>query len=523
VISVLDSGQMRAADEAAIRSGIPSLTLMENAAAGVSRAVRERFPHGGRIVVVCGPGNNGGDGLAAARMLRETLGVRVFTLRDPDAYRGDPAVNAARARQAGLALESLSAAGGIEELSRALAESEGAVDALFGTGLSRPLEGMALAAVEAINRSSRPVVAADVPSGLSSDTAEIIGESVRASVTVAFGAPKVCHALPPARHRCGRLVVHDIAIPQSLLAPPGHPLELATEDGVREILPARDPGAHKGDFGRVAIVAGSRGKAGASVLAARGALRGGAGLVTVLCPAPLEAIVVAALPEAMTQGMAERDGALDSSAGEDLVRRLEEFDAAVVGPGLGTAPPTVAAVETLLARTALPIVLDADGLNAFAGRPGAFAGRPGPVVATPHPGEAGRLLGRSAKDVQSDRLSAVRELARLAGCCVLLKGEASLTATPDGRIVVNSSGTPLLATAGAGDVLSGLIAALLAAGSSDREAAAAGAWLHGAAGERLAAELGDAGLLAHEIADAVPRVRRGLREAGNGKRETGIL
>jgi len=515
VIPILDSSQMRAADEAAIRAGIPSLTLMEKAAAGISRAVRERFPHGGRVVVVCGPGNNGGDGLAAARMLRETLGVRVFTLRDPDEYRGDPAVNAARARQAGLTLENLSAQGGIEALSRALAESEGTVDALFGTGLTRPLEGKALAAVDAINRASRPVVAADVPSGLSSDTPEIIGESVCASVTVAFAAPKACHALPPGRRRCGRLVVHDIGIPRSLLAPRDHRLELATEDGVREALPARDPGAHKGDFGRVAIVAGSRGKAGAAVLAARGALRAGAGLVTVLCPAPLEPIVVAALTEAMTQGMPERDGALDAAAGPELARRLEEFDAAVVGPGLGTASPTVAAVEHVLSRTRLPIVLDADGLNAFAGRPAALGSRPGPVVATPHPGEAGRLLGRSAKDVQSDRLGAARELARLAGCCVLLKGEASLTATPDGHIVVNSSGTPLLATAGSGDVLSGLIAALLAAGLSDRDAAAAGAWLHGTAGERLAEELGDAGLLAHEIADAVPRVRRGLREPGN--------
>jgi NAD(P)H-hydrate epimerase len=512
MIPILDSRQMRAADEAAIQAGIPSLTLMENAARGVACAVRERFPPGGTFVVVCGPGNNGGDGLAAARMLRETFRVRVFTLRDPDAYRGDPAVNAARARQVGLTLESLSAEGGMEELSRVLAEAQGVVDALFGTGLDRPLEGPALAAVDAINRASRAVVAADVPSGLSSDTAELIGESVRASVTVAFGAPKVCHALPPARRRCGRLIVHDIGIPRSLLEPKGHPLHLATEDGVREILPARDRGAHKGDFGRVAIVAGSRGKAGAAVLAARGALRGGAGLVTVLCPASLEPIVVAALPEAMTQGMPEEDGALDAAAGGELARSLSAFDAAVVGPGLGTAAPTVAAVESLMAETLLPIVLDADGLNAFAGRAGVLGRRAGPVVATPHPGEAGRLLGRSAKDVQSDRLGTARELARVTGCCVLLKGEASLTATPDARVVVNSSGTPLLATAGSGDVLSGLIAALLAAGLSDRDAAAAGAWLHGAAGERLEESLGDAGLLAHEIADEVPLVRRALRD-----------
>ncbi|HEY6065638.1 MAG TPA: NAD(P)H-hydrate dehydratase [Thermoanaerobaculia bacterium] len=520
MIPILDSRRMRAADEAAIRAGIPSLTLMENAAAGVARAVLDRVPRGGEVVVVCGPGNNGGDGLAAARILREVFRVRVFTLRDPDAYRGDPAVNAARAREAGVKLESLAAGEGMGELARALTEAQGIVDALFGTGLDRPLEGPALAAVEAINRASRPVVAADVPSGLSSDTAELIGESVRASVTVAFAAPKICHAFPPARRRCGRLVVHDIGIPRPLMEPEGLSLSLATADGVGEILSPRDPGANKGDFGRVAIVAGSRGKTGAAVLAARGALRGGAGLVTVFCPASLEPVVVAALPEAMTRGMPEREGALDAPAGGELVRGLEGFDAAVVGPGLGTSPPTVAALQRLLAETRLPIVLDADGLNAFAGRAGALASRAGSLVATPHPGEAGRLLGRTAKDVQADRLGAARELARKTGGCVLLKGEASLTATPDGRVVVNSSGTPLLATAGSGDVLSGLIAALLAAGSSDRDAAASGAWLHGAAAERLEEVLGDAGLLAHEIADAVPGVRRELFSGGR-KRKTG--
>jgi hydroxyethylthiazole kinase-like uncharacterized protein yjeF len=223
----------------------------------------------------------------------------------------------------------------------------------------------------------------------------------------------------------------------------------------------------------------------------------------------------------MTQGLPERDGALDAAAGQDLVRSLARFDAAVVGPGLGTAPETIAAVEEALSGTRLPIVLDADGLNAFAGRAAWLAKRDGPVDATPHPGEAGRLLGRSTKEVQADRLGTVRELARLTGCCVLLKGEASLTATPEGRVVVNSSGTPLLATAGSGDVLSGLIAALLAAGLPERDGAAAGAWLHGAAGERLEETLGDAGLLAHEIADAVPVVRRELTETGHGTRDTG--
>ncbi|HEV8232349.1 MAG TPA: NAD(P)H-hydrate dehydratase [Thermoanaerobaculia bacterium] len=514
MIPILDSRQMRAADEAAIEDGVPSLTLMENAARGIADAIENRFPDWRRSVVVCGPGNNGGDGLAAARMLCKRFSVRVFTLREPDSYRADPAVNLRRAREAGIAPESLASEAGIDSFGRALEEADGVVDALFGTGLDRPLEGAAARVVGTINRGNRAVVAADVPSGLSSDSGEIAGEAVTATLTVAFAAPKLCHALPPARHRCGTVLVHDIGIPESLLEPKDHALFLATADAVRGLLPPRAPGANKGNFGRIAIIAGSRGKTGAAVLAARGALRGGAGLVTVMCPASLETVIVSALPEVMTQGLPEKEGALSAEAGQELARRLADFDAAVVGPGLGKAEGTVAAVETLLAQARVPVVVDADGLNAFAGRAQALSGRASATVLTPHPGEAGRLLGISAREVQADRLGVARELARSTGACVLLKGEASLTATADGRVVVNSSGTPLLATAGSGDVLSGLIGALLGAGLEARDAAAASAWLHGAAGERLAETLGDAGLLSREVADAIPHVRRELRASG---------
>jgi ADP-dependent NAD(P)H-hydrate dehydratase / NAD(P)H-hydrate epimerase len=515
VIPVLDARQMRAAEAAAIRGGVSAATLMENAARGVADLIGRDFAAWRRIVVVCGPGNNGGDGLAAARLLeRMRFSVRVFTLRDPDVYRGDAAENALRARKAGIALESLSGARGVSALSRALAEADGVVDALFGTGLDRPLAGTAARVVASINAAGRPVVSADVPSGLSSDTGEIRGKTIHASATVAFAAPKVCHAFPPARRQCGKLVVADIGIPLESLGGRRHRLYLATTDAVRRLLPPRDSGAHKRDFGSVAVIAGSRGKTGAAILAARGALRAGAGLVTVLCPASLESVIVGALPEAMTVGVAEEDGSLAAGAGGDLVARLEDFDAAVLGPGVGTSPGAVSAIRAVVSRSRLPLVLDADGLNAFAGRTRALARRRGPTVATPHPGEAGRLLGTPAGAVQSDRLAAARRLAKDARCCIVLKGEASLIATPDGRVVVNPTGTPLLATAGSGDVLAGAIGALLAGGLGEAESAAAAAFLHGAAGERLARTLGDAGLLAAELADSLPRVRRSLRAGG---------
>ncbi|MEO8348795.1 MAG: NAD(P)H-hydrate dehydratase [Acidobacteriota bacterium] len=512
MIPILDSREMRAADRAAIRSGIPATMLMENAARGIVDAIAGHFPAWRRIVVVCGPGNNGGDGLAAARLLaRRGHSIRVFTLRDFDAYSGAAAINAERARGVGLALESLAKERGGGAFSKAAAEADGVVDALFGTGLDRPLTGLAARAVSAINAAGRPVVAADIPSGLFSDSAAVREASVHAAVTVAFAAPKICHAFPPARSRCGTLVVHDIGIPKRILARKSHRLFLATANAVRELLPARDTAGHKGDFGRVAIVAGSRGKAGAAVLAARGALRGGAGSVTVFAPASVGEAVVSDLPEAMTEALPEEAGSLAAKAGRELVARLEAFDVAVIGPGLGTSEGTVAAIHDVIAGLANPVVLDADGLNAFAGGLRRLARRPGPTLLTPHPGEAARLLRSSSRTVQADRLTAARTLARRARCGVLLKGEATLFSSPDGRVVVNPTGSPLLATAGSGDVLAGLIGALVASGLGIPDAAAAATWLHGAAGDTLALRLGDAGLLAHEVADAVPVVRHALR------------
>lgn len=517
MIPVLDARSMRAADAETIRAGTPSGQLMENAAAALSAAVGEAYPEWRRVAVVCGPGNNGGDGLAAARLL-SGRGVRVslFTLADPARYAGDPAENLERARAAGLAPVSLAARGGFAALARALAESDGVVDALFGTGLTRPLTGAAATAVRAIGRSGRPVVAADVPSGIASDAGVPPGPSVRSDLTVALAAPKPCHVLPPASGRCGRVVVADIGIPRETLERRSRRLWLVEDSDVRTLLPPRPLESHKADFGRLAIVAGSRGKAGAAALAARGALRGGAGLVTVFCAESIEGAIVAALPEAMTVALPERDGALAEAGATRLLERLAEFDAAVFGPGLGTAASTVAFLERALARALVPVLVDADGLNAFAGRPAFFARRRTATVLTPHPGEAGRLLGRSAKGIQADRLSAARSLARRAKAIAVLKGAHTLVAAPSGEVAVNGTGGPLLATAGSGDVLAGLVGALLAGGLAPRAAAVCGVWLHGAAAERLGETLGDAGLLAHEAADAVPLVRADLRRRPAG-------
>jgi NAD(P)H-hydrate epimerase len=510
LIPALEAAAMRAADAATIRSGVPSSILMENAGAALVEALRARYPGWTRVVVVCGPGNNGGDGLVAARLLA-FAGVRasVFTLGDPDSYRGDPAENLSRAWAAGIAPEPLAGAAARRRLTRELSDADGVVDALFGTGLSRPLSGEAARVVAALNGSGRAIVAADVPSGLSSDSGEVRGPAVRAALTVAFAACKPCHVLPPASAACGRLVVADIGIPRRTLEARAGRLWLVEATDVAARLLPRPLESHKGDFGRLAIIAGSRGKAGAALLAARGALRGGAGLVTIFCAESLWSLYASGLPEAMAEPLPEVDGAIAEAAATGAIRTLRGFDAAVVGPGLGTAPGTAAFVEELLAGTRIPVVADADALNAFRGRPERLRRR-APLVVTPHPGEAGRLLSLPSRRVQADRLAAVRSLARRTGAVAVLKGAHTLVADRAGRVLANPTGTPLLATAGSGDVLAGLVGALLAGGLSPEDAATCGVWLHGAAAEALEPRLGDAGLLAHEIADEIPGVRRGL-------------
>ena len=520
MIPVLDARRMRAADRAAIRGGVASARLMENAAGSLVEELLRFFPGARSAVAVCGPGNNGGDGLAAARLLAERgLSIAVFTLGDPDAYRGDAAENAAGARAAGLELLPLSRRGAASGLRRALAKTGVVVDALFGTGLTRALSGPAAAAVQAINSAGRPVVSADLPSGLSADTGRLLGPAVRSSLTVAFAAAKPAHVFFPARGFCGRVVVRDIGIPKRMLLARTGPLGLTEARDIRDWLPDRPADSHKGDFGRLAVIAGSRGKVGAAILTAQGALRAGAGLVTVFCPASLESLVVSGLPEAMTRGLPESDGALAAEAAEPLLEALDGFDAAVAGPGLGTAHGAHRVVEALIGA-GCPLVLDADALNVLAGRPRALRRRRLGTVLTPHPGEAARLLGTTSAAVQDDRLAAVTTLTRRSRAVVLLKGAASLISAPSGRVRVNPTGTPLMSTAGSGDVLAGAVGALLAGALNAERAAIAAAYLHGSAGELLSKILGDAGLLARDLADALPRARGELRaEAEDARRE----
>lgn len=498
---------MSAVDRAAQKKEkIPSLLLMERAAEGVADLVRARFPGSKRIAVVCGPGNNGGDGLAVARLLAGSgASPRIFLLGSPGRLRGDPARNLSRAEAAGLVSVDLSSRPGWNDFRSAVSSMDVIVDALFGTGLSRPLTGVARRTVEAINASERPVVAVDVPSGLSGDSGNPPGPAVRADWTAAVAALKRCHVLFPARSRCGEIAIVDIGIPDELIETKAHRFAVVSEEAIAPLFAKRAEDAHKGDFGHVAVVAGSRGKSGAALLCALGALRAGAGLVTIACPESVEPRFSSALPEAMTLPLPEESGALSARAEAPLLAFLEKCDAAAVGPGLGTAAGTVRLLSSLVSRARIPILFDADALNAFSGRPEVFRRRKAATILTPHPGEAARLLSKSTSEIQRARPESAAALARRSGSVAVLKGAGTLTADRAGRVWWNPTGTPALAAGGSGDVLSGIGASLLAQGFEADDAAVAAVFVHGLAGERAAAGA-DRGILATEVAAAIPRV-----------------
>lgn len=522
------TAQAREADRRAEAAGMPTRILMENAGAQVAAAVARLAPEGGPVLVFCGKGNNGGDGLVAARHLVERgRPVQVWLAAPEEAYRGDAGANLALAKGWGIPLAPAPVEA--EVLDRELARYALVVDGLLGTGVQGPLRDPYRLWVAALNRYTGPILSIDLPSGLDGDRGVAEPEAVRATWTITFGYGKPGLYLLPGADYAGRVEVVPIGLPPDVLEGQGEVVELLESRVVAQMLPPRPAESHKGTYGHLLVVAGSRNMAGAAVLAARGGLRGGAGLVTLAVPASLQRQVAAALPEALTYGLPETEaGTLGVEAAEVVAQLLATRQALAIGPGLGTAPETAQFFQALLERPEVqhcPAVLDADALNLLAQAPErveALARRPGglPWVLTPHPGEMARLLGRSTADVQADRPGAVREAAARFGGVVVLKGARSLVAHPSGRWAINPTGNPGMATGGMGDVLTGLVGALLAQGLGPWEAAAAGVYLHGLAGDLQAEARGPAGLLASEVADALPAARRRvLKEAGlNGAR-----
>ena len=475
--------------------------LMESAGRAAAQVIAENWPGPARLCILCGPGNNGGDGFVIARTWHNRGGrVSVYTLAPAESYRGDALLNLQRLQSCGLNPQRLDS-GHLPSFT----DCDLIVDALFGTGLARPLEGFVAEVVEAVNALSLPVLAIDIPSGVDAATGEILGCAIRAERTVTFGLPKLGHHLHPGAQLRGSLHIHEIGFPKNLLEDPSRGGILVEHDLAARLLPRRSPTSHKGSNGKVLLWAGSQAYPGAATLCGRGALRGGAGLVFLAAPSAVGDLALQHLPEMI------RVPIEPSPEDRQIQSYMKGCQALCIGPGFGREPERLASVTSILSRDDLPpTVIDADALRALPER----LGSPGCIL-TPHHGELAHLMGVTPEEIRNQRLLYCRQAAQRWGCVVILKGAPSLIADSTGAFWVNTSGHPVLAQGGTGDVLSGLITALLGQGLKALEAALLGAYIHGLAGQRQAQTRADRGVLAREIADEIPGTLRYLQSKGN--------
>jgi hydroxyethylthiazole kinase-like uncharacterized protein yjeF len=506
-MNIVTAQQMKNIDRRAIRSfGIPGTVLMENAAAAVMTSMETFFDglDGVRVGVLCGKGNNGGDGLALARRLRiRGVPVRVALLASFDEIKGEAKVNLSILRK--MDVEILQNAS-VRSLADILDWSEIIVDALLGIGLSSPLKGIYARAVGMINLSDAPVVAIDIPTGINADTGAVMGTAIRADLTVSMAFLKFGLVLYPGADYAGAVRVAEIGIPFEVADEEHLSASLLDRDAVMDLFIGRSSEAHKGDFGHLMVIAGSPGKAGAAILAAQGALRTGVGLVSVAIPNSLVPIIQAQVAEAMCIASAESiDGTLGIGAEAELIKSMRTKSACAIGPGLSTHNETVQAVRNLIPRLTVPAVIDADGLNALAGFTDLLNRVKTPLVLTPHPGEMGRLLGVSSDDVQRDRIAVASKFARKHNATVVLKGAATVVSTPHGWVYINSTGNPGMASGGTGDALTGMIGSFLAQGYSASQAACLGVYLHGLAGDLAAQDKGEQSMIAGDLIERIPQ------------------
>jgi hydroxyethylthiazole kinase-like uncharacterized protein yjeF len=508
-MKILSAAEMREVDRLTIEAGIPGIILMENAGNRVVDFLRETFSplSAQRVVIVCGKGNNGGDGFVVARQLftrKLCASLTVIELFDPGELSGDAAVNRKMLDVCGCPV--------VRDFPAESQLATVVVDAVLGTGVSGAARGPGLAAIRAIN-SRFPLakkVAVDIPSGLPTDEAQASGECVRADYTVTFTAPKPSLCLSPIYEAAGTLKIVPIGSPESFYA--NCKLNLTTEDDLRELFHPRPANSNKGMYGHVLVTGGSFGKSGAPAMAGMGALRSGAGLVTVAIPKSALAMVAGARPELMTEPLEETaNGRLSLADADPIFALLERMTVLAIGPGLGTHPETVELVRRIYSEADKPAVVDADALNALAGKlPPTGCIR----VLTPHPGEMGRLIGKSVKEVQADRLGTARRLASECGAAVVLKGDRTIIAFPDGETWVNPTGSPAMASGGTGDVLTGMIAGMIAQHASNwKRAVVAAVWLHGRCGFLAGIRWGDQAALATDILDFLPQAMNELRSA----------
>ena len=505
-MKIVSAQQIKNIDRRAIREfGIPGPVLMENAAAAIATEMENYFDGlaGMRVGIFCGKGNNGGDGLALARRLSiRGVPVRVALLASFGAVKGEAKVNLSILRKMDVEMAQNASARAVADI---VAWSDILVDALLGVGLSTPLKGNYASAVELMNASGKPVVAVDIPTGINADTGEVMGSAIRADLTVTMALLKQGIVIHPGAQHAGTIRVVDIGIPSEVVEKEKITTSLLTQGAAWGLIEPRRPDSHKGSFGHVLVVAGSLGKAGAAIMTARSALRSGAGLVSVAAPNSLVPIIQQQVVEAMCIPSAESiDGTIGIGAENELLKAAVKMSSCAIGPGLSTHYETVRVVRNVIQRLTIPVVIDADGLNALVGSLAVLKKIKAPVILTPHPGEMGRLINMSSNDVQKDRVNIARDFAMKYNVTLVLKGAATVIGVADGSVFINATGNPGMATGGTGDALTGMIAGFLAQGYPSTQAACLGVYVHGLAGDLAAKEKGEMAMIAGDLIEKIP-------------------
>lgn len=514
LVKVLTPDEMKEIDKRAIEeAGIPGIALMENAGRAVAIVVAERLRRESavpvtqrRVCIVCGKGNNGGDGFVAARHLANFgAKVKVFLLCRKSEVSGDAATNLRALNYMGIEAEEVS----LEEMQRvkiSFSISDILVDAIFGTGFKGEINGLIGTVIDAMNDSGRPIVSVDIPSGLDASTGKVSVKCVRATCTVTMGAPKLGLLLYPGAEFAGELAIANIGIPGSLFAQEKLKCHLLSAQEVRSWIPSRRPDTHKTNFGRVLVVAGSEGMTGAACLASMAALKSGAGLVTLAVPRSLSDYVDMKLTEVIVKPLPETESRSAALNGEGVIATLlERNDVLAIGPGMSMNNETSQLIRKVLTMCSCPVVADADALNAISVDPEILKAIRSPMVLTPHMGEMARLLARNGEQAGRNRLDIARSFAGQWGKVVVLKGAHTVISSPEGQTYINPTGNPGMATAGMGDVLTGIIAGLMAQGLPPLEAAAAGVYIHGLAGDLARDEVGEIGMVAGDVLERLPR------------------
>lgn len=519
-MKLVDAKTIQSVDRLAVEKyGMSGLQLMENAGRGVAEAIKRELSssHNKKVSIIAGKGNNGGDGFVAARHLMNAgVNVSVFSLAELKDIKGDAGVNASIWYEMAGEVVTILSAEDIKKHESALRHSSIIVDSIFGTGLGSPVTGLHAEVIDYINGLDKEIIAVDMPSGIDASTGSVLGTAVKADLTLTMALPKLGLYTFPGREYAGRVEVIDIGVPEALLEDIEIKWSLISDKDMRFLRPRRTD-SHKGLYGHLLILAASPGLTGAAYMCGMGSMRIGAGLSTIGVPESLNAIMEEKTTEVMTAPVPETKDKTFGIVSLDKIRSLIQGKTAlVIGPGIGNSPEVFGMIEAILKEVQVPTVLDADGLNAFKGKASALKKVKTKLVLTPHPGEAARLLETDTAGIQNDRIGAAVKLSGLTGATVVLKGAGTVIASPNGRVFINPSGNPGLATAGTGDVLSGMLGGLLAQGYEPVESSTAAAYIHGLAGDEVKKAQGELGMMATDLLEYIPKILNSFVVGANG-------